>query len=199
MKLGKKLLGENDREVGAILDRLTLEEAQMTGTTTLEVVYDLLKNMKMIMDGAQDSIISSLHCNKYFFSHLDRSMLMDDIRRTLGVFVSLSTSSVLTVVAVDMQQVASTMNKSRRVFNPDSRLLSVMANMAYKVIRRWLSPPDPSINHNTARNAHHEGSAKWFIDGNIFQRWKMGTGSLLWVHGKRKSIPFLFPLPELRP
>jgi len=134
VKLGKKLLGENDREVGAILDRLTLEEAQMTGTTTLEVVYDLLKNMKMIMDGAQDSIISSLHCNKYFFSHLDRSMLMDDIRRTLGVFVSLSTSSVLTVVAVDMQQVASTMNKSRRVFNPDSRLSSVMANMAYKVI-----------------------------------------------------------------
>jgi len=34
------------------LDRLTLEEARMTGTTTLEVVYDLLKNMKMVMDGA---------------------------------------------------------------------------------------------------------------------------------------------------
>jgi len=54
-KFGKKILGENDQEVEAILqrlDRLTLEEARMTGTTTLEVVYDLLKNMKMVMDGA---------------------------------------------------------------------------------------------------------------------------------------------------
>jgi len=92
----------------------------MTGTTTLEVVYDLLKNTKMIMGGAQDSIISSLRCNKCFLSHLDRSVLMDDIRRALGVFVSLSTLSLLTIVAVDMQQVASDTNKSRRVFNLDS-------------------------------------------------------------------------------
>ena len=62
-KLGKKILGENDREVEAILqrlDRLTLEEARMTGTTTLEVVCDLLKNMKMVMDGAQDFLIDFL-------------------------------------------------------------------------------------------------------------------------------------------
>jgi len=36
------------------LDRLTLGEALMTGTATLEVVYDLLKNMKMVMDGVHD-------------------------------------------------------------------------------------------------------------------------------------------------
>jgi len=56
---------------------------------------------------------------------------MDDVRRALGVFVSLSTLSLLTVLAVDMQQVASNINKSRRVFNPDSRLSSALANMAY--------------------------------------------------------------------
>ncbi|KAH9966534.1 hypothetical protein BC827DRAFT_1152961 [Russula dissimulans] len=39
----------------------------------------------------------------------------------------------------------------------------------------------------TARNAYHEGSAKWFIHGNTFQRWKMGTGSLLWIYGKPGS------------
>jgi len=62
-KHGKKLLGENDREVEAILqrlDRLTLEEARMTGTTTLEVVCDLLKNMKMVMHGAHHFITDSL-------------------------------------------------------------------------------------------------------------------------------------------
>ena len=113
------------------LDRLTLEEARMTGTTTLEVVYDLLKNMKMAMDGTQGLLINSLRWTKYSLSHLDRSVLMDDIHRTLGVFVALNTLSLLTVVAVDMQNVASNMNKLRRMFNPDSRLSSAMANVAY--------------------------------------------------------------------
>ncbi|KAH9957799.1 hypothetical protein BC827DRAFT_1137259, partial [Russula dissimulans] len=54
-------------------------------------------------------------------------------------------------------------------------------------VQRWLSPPDPFITHDTARNAHHEGSAKWFIDGNTFQQWKMGPGSLLWVYGNPGS------------
>jgi hypothetical protein len=66
------------------------------------------------------------------FFHIDKSMFMNDIRRTLGMlFVSLSTLSLLTVLAVDMQQVASNMNKLRRVFNPDLRLSSAIANMAY--------------------------------------------------------------------
>jgi len=95
---------------------LTIEEARITGTTTLEVVYDLLKNMKMIMDGMHDLLNDYLRCIEYSLSHLDKSVL---IRRTLGVFFVLSTLSLLTVVAVDMQQVSSNMNKSRRVFNPD--------------------------------------------------------------------------------
>ncbi|KAH9966535.1 hypothetical protein BC827DRAFT_1381797, partial [Russula dissimulans] len=126
-KLGKRLLGENYGEVEAILrrlDRLTLEEARMIGTTTLEVAYDLLKNMKIAMD--------------------NRSLMMDDIHRTLGVFVYLSTRSLLTVVAVLTQQIASNINKSRR-------------DKLQGKVRRWLSPPDPFINHNTARNVYHEG------------------------------------------
>jgi len=55
---------------------------------------------------------------------------MDDIHRTLGVFFALNTLSLLTVVAVDMQNVASNMNKLRRMFHPDSRLSSAMANVA---------------------------------------------------------------------
>ena len=51
-------------------------------------------------------------------------------------------------------------------------------------IRSWLSPPDPWTNYNTAREAHHPGSATWFIQGNMFGKWKL-TGSLLWVNGLR--------------
>ena len=54
MKPVKKLLGEN--EIGAVLqrlDRLTLDEARMTATPTLEVVYGLIQHMRVIMDGKQ--------------------------------------------------------------------------------------------------------------------------------------------------
>jgi hypothetical protein len=52
-KLGKKLLGENDVEVVLQrLDRLTREEAQTTVTQTLELVYRLVKDTKVVMDGA---------------------------------------------------------------------------------------------------------------------------------------------------
>ncbi len=35
------------------LDRLTHEEARMTAAQTLEVVYGLVENMKVVMDGEQ--------------------------------------------------------------------------------------------------------------------------------------------------
>jgi len=35
------------------LDRLTQEEAQTTATQTLEVVYGLVKNIKVVMDGTR--------------------------------------------------------------------------------------------------------------------------------------------------
>ena len=68
----------------------------MTGTTTLQVVYDLLKNTRMVLDGAHHQPVHSLRSTKHSLSHLDRSVLMDDIRRTLGVFCLLEY-----VVAVD--------------------------------------------------------------------------------------------------
>jgi hypothetical protein len=54
VKLGKKLLGENDIEaVLQRVDRLTQEEVQTTGAQTLELVYGLVKNIKIVMDGAR--------------------------------------------------------------------------------------------------------------------------------------------------
>jgi hypothetical protein len=48
----KKLFGGN--EVDAILqrlDRLTQDEARTTAAQTLEVVYGLLQNMRVVIDG----------------------------------------------------------------------------------------------------------------------------------------------------
>src|SRR6266566_1665149 len=68
---------------------------------------------------------------------------------------------------------------------------SLTGNLVRQDLRRWLSPPDPSTNHNVACSAHHEGTATWFFQGNIFKEWK-SSGSLLWVHGKRMP---LYPFP----
>ena len=51
-KLVKKLLGEKDVEaVLQRLGRLTQNEAQITAARTLEAVYGLLKDMRVVMDG----------------------------------------------------------------------------------------------------------------------------------------------------
>ena len=61
-------------------------------------------------------------------------------------------------------------------------------------LRTWLSPPDPSTNHNIARNSHHKGTANWFFEGTTYKEWKsVGSESLLWIHGKRVSCPILRP------
>ncbi|KAF8502067.1 hypothetical protein F5888DRAFT_1607906, partial [Russula emetica] len=53
-------------------------------------------------------------------------------------------------------------------------------------VHKWLSPPDPSTNHNIACGTRHKKMASWFFEGSTFQEWK-STGSLLWVHGKPGS------------
>ena len=57
-------------------------------------------------------------------------------------------------------------------------------NQSRTELRKWLAPPNPSINHNTAHDAQHDGTANWFIQGHTFDEWKT-NGSLLWIRGNR--------------
>jgi len=53
-------------------------------------------------------------------------------------------------------------------------------------IQSWLSPPDSWKNYNIACDSRHTGTARWFLEGNVFSEWKVsGTSSLLWINGKR--------------
>jgi hypothetical protein len=52
VKLVKKLLGENETEaVLQRLDRLSLDESRTTAEQTLEVVYGLMQNVRVVIDG----------------------------------------------------------------------------------------------------------------------------------------------------
>jgi len=59
-------------------------------------------------------------------------------------------------------------------------------NQLRESLRRWVTPPDPSTNHNIACDIHQGGTAEWFSQGSIFAEWK-STGSLLWIYGKPGS------------
>jgi hypothetical protein len=65
-------------------------------------------------------------------------------------------------------------------------------------LRGWLSPPDPSTNHNIACNAHHIGTSAWFFEGETYKEWKSTSSeSLLWIHGKGGPLSHSILPPHL--
>jgi hypothetical protein len=60
-KFVKKLFGENEVEaVLQRLDRLTQDEARTTAAQTLEVVYGLVRNMRVLIDGKRIDLVCHL-------------------------------------------------------------------------------------------------------------------------------------------
>ena len=79
-------MGENDVEaILERLDRLTQEEARTTATQTLEVVYGLMKNIKVVMDGARTFPVLMM---LYECCPSDGNVVMDGVHQTLGMFNS---------------------------------------------------------------------------------------------------------------
>ena len=60
-------------------------------------------------------------------------------------------------------------------------------NQLKQLLRTWLSPADPSTNHNISRKAQYNGTAVWLFQGRTVIEWK-SSGSLLWIHGKRAFL-----------
>jgi hypothetical protein len=52
-------------------------------------------------------------------------------------------------------------------------------------VQHWLSPPDPSKNHDFVWKTHHTGTSAWFFESKALAEWK-ASGSFLWIHGKRR-------------
>jgi len=64
-------------------------------------------------------------------------------------------------------------------------------------VQKWLSPPDPSKNFNTARESRHSETGAWFVKGDTLSEWKdSGPSSLLWISGKRQLSPSAYIFPE---
>jgi hypothetical protein len=99
-----------------------------------------------------------------------------------------------TATVADVDQVKEVVQQVKRlssnfISSHYGALRILPGNQSRETIHKWLSPPDPSTNHNIACGIHHKKTASWFFQGSIFQEWK-STGSLLWVHGKRSPRRF---------
>lgn len=54
----------------------------------------------------------------------------------------------------------------------------------YRRIAQWLAPPDPWMNHESARQRHEPETGAWLLQHKQYLAWKFGSIKLLWVYGK---------------
>ena len=77
-------MGEGEIEaVLQRLDRLTVDEARMTGTQTLQVVHGLLSNMKLVMNGTPYTTVCY---QRLIVVRIDSKASMDGLQQALGMF-----------------------------------------------------------------------------------------------------------------
>jgi hypothetical protein len=81
-------------------------------------------------------------------------------------------------------------NSPHFIITDHESLTFLSGNESRKGLRKWIAPPDPSVNYNAASGAHHEGTAAWCTEGDTLADWKT-SGSLLWIHGKRTYLVFV--------
>jgi hypothetical protein len=86
VKLVKKLSGENEVEaVLRRLDRLTLDEDRTTAEHALEVVYGLMQNMRVVIDGGKQTSMACLLLPAELLP-VDGNASIDSVRDVLGEF-----------------------------------------------------------------------------------------------------------------
>ncbi|KAI0294644.1 hypothetical protein B0F90DRAFT_1639699 [Multifurca ochricompacta] len=159
----KKLAGRTDIEDSlGRLDKLTHDEALMATAQLLKLAH----NVDNKVTGVDDKVKVVIEGAEAKVAAKEAKVIMQQTANTVDQVKSSYFPFFLTVEA--------------QVY------LFLTGNQLRQDLRRWLSPPDPSINHNIARGAHHTGTASWFFQGSIFNNWK-SSGSLLWVHGKPGS------------
>jgi hypothetical protein len=63
-------------------------------------------------------------------------------------------------------------------------------------IFRWLSAPDPTINHDAARKKWQPDTGLWLTRNPDYIRWRDDAGPNLWVYGIRE-FPFARFCPSI--
>jgi archaellum component FlaC len=192
------LLGRTDVEDAlARLDRLTQEEVRMAAAEGLKATHGVDDKVQVVHDKVQRVDEKVQHVDDHVQRVGDEVKGVDDHVRQIDDKVQDVDEHVQRVdhkvqgVGNKVQQIADDMGDQKR---SSSNILTSLVMKAQQLtgdqirkdLRNWLSPPDPSVNYNIASDAHHEGTAIWFMESDAFNNWK-ASDSLLWIHGKRTS------------
>ena len=174
---GLKATHEVDKKVQAVDDKVEAVENRVQG------VDDKVQDVDHRVERVDDKIDVLIDSAQFHFSYSDPHS---------SNFFFLGGDKI----REEIQQVADDIDDQKRssshsLFADYPSSLTFTGDQIRRDLRNWLSAPDPSVNYNTASNAHHEGSALWFTESNAFKNWK-AFGSFLWIHGKR--TPF-YPTP----
>lgn len=63
-------------------------------------------------------------------------------------------------------------------------------------IIKWLSSgPNPSQEHNVAREKHEKSTGSWLVDGEAFKTWLADENSFFWLNGGGEQCIHLHVLP----
>ncbi|KAI0270078.1 hypothetical protein BGY98DRAFT_1190151 [Russula aff. rugulosa BPL654] len=193
-KLMKRLMGKTEVEDALQrLDMLTQEENLMIVARTFEATHDVSVNVKTTQDLAQhvdtkvtviEEVVQQVDGNvratqdnmidiEELTHHVDDNV-MEIQELTYGVHADVE------VIKEGTRTIDDTVKVTKGVMDDLRR------NQSRTELRRWLAPPNPSINHNTAHDTQHNGTANWFIQGPTFDEWRT-NGSLLWIRGNPGS------------
>jgi hypothetical protein len=172
----KKLSGRKDVEDALQrLDKLTQEEARMAAAESLTITRGIAERL----EGVDDRV-----------RVVDHNVIEGEFYR---VSMSPNMSSIFPVgvkeTGAAIQRIVNQVSDLKcswwsNLTANHKGLTSLTGNVLRKDLRKWIAPPDPSVNYNVASSAHYEGTASWCTGGNTLADWKT-TGSLLWIHGKR--------------
>ncbi|KAF8463389.1 hypothetical protein DFH94DRAFT_848962, partial [Russula ochroleuca] len=169
----KRLIGRTDMEDALQrLDKLTQEEARMALAENMKATHTVDERVREVTNTvvAIDNRVASLDNRVAMGTHaIDESV--KGVREQ--------------VLAID-DRVAGVDERVAEVIHGKGNKASCRStkkNQLQDNIYNWLSPPDPSTNHNIACDTHYKKAVTWFFQGSIFCKWK-STSSLLWIHGK---------------
>ncbi|KAI9432162.1 hypothetical protein H4582DRAFT_1120121 [Lactarius indigo] len=194
IRQGERLVGRRDIEDALQkLDRLTQDEARMAISEVLRLTHSV--DDKVIGVGFQVEGV------KKGVQEVDGKVeCVDERVQVVGEGVQRVDQNVRTVndgvkqvdhrVAVINDDVKLILDEGKQRSAAIQQIVNTVDDMSRNQLRHdlrnWISPPDPSINYNTACGAHHEGTATWLTRGDAFNGWR-ADGCLLWVHGKPGS------------
>ncbi|KAH9025142.1 hypothetical protein EDB84DRAFT_405648 [Lactarius hengduanensis] len=181
-KFVKKLVGRRDIEDALQkLDRLTQEEARMATAEVLRLTHSVDDKVKGVGLQVED-VNKVVHGVGEGVQRIDHEVqAVNDRVKQVNDRVGVVNDDVKLIVEGGKERTAAI----QRIVNTVD---DMNRNQLRRDLRNWVSPPDPSINYNTACGAHHEGTAAWLTGGDGFKGWRT-DGCLLWVHGKRTILP----------